>query len=157
IPQIAELTADMRQLPFLPLRCLGALLNSFGVHRLLTFKLGQCLGSTDITLLRVLRDCRKAGLAFSQSAELRVDFGDRRLVFRTALEQRPERLSRGASHLDDAEPVAMREFEAGIAALQVSPELPNSEPSLPHIDVVKEDYGAIGELWQPGFEIMGDV
>src|SRR5207248_11630240 len=111
----------MRQLPFLPLRCLGALLNSFGVHRLLTFKLGQCLGSTDITLLRVLRDCRKAGLAFSQSAELRVDFGDRRLVFRTALEQRPERLSRGASHLDDARSEERRVGKEGRARWAASP------------------------------------
>src|SRR5258706_5970439 len=89
--------------------------------------------------------------------ELCVHFGDRRLVFRAALEERPKRLVHGAANLDNAQTVAVREYETTVAALQVAPELPDPELPLAHIDVVEQHDAAIREFRQPGFEVMGDI
>src|SRR4030088_2395456 len=89
--------------------------------------------------------------------ELCVHFGDRRLVFRAALEERPKRLVHGAANLDNAQTVAVREFETMVATLQVAPELPDPELPLAHIDVVEQHDAAIREFRQPGFEVMSDI
>ena len=80
-------------------------------------------------------------------------------VERDAPEQpkRPQPLADDASKLDNAETVAVREFETTVAILQIAPQLPDPELPLTHIDVVEKHHRAIGELRQPGCEIMRDI
>jgi hypothetical protein len=53
-----------------------------------------------------------------------------------------------------AKAMLKREVKCGICRSQLVPIAPDTEPMLTHLGIVKENYSALSQLWNPAFEIL---